>query len=94
MIGIQEEESEMDQVPLAGDEMRSKTPIEEAPFETAGIIESSDKDLNADRETGIIELADKDLTPIQRIRKSRSQKSQMSRVVKWAQNPIVLFAKL
>ena len=80
MIGIQEEETEVDEVPLAGDEMRSKTPIEEAPFETAGIIGSSDKDLNADRATGIIESEDPDanLTPIQRIRKSRSQKSQMS----------------
>ena len=80
MIGIQEEETEIDEVPLAGDEMRSKTPIEEAPFETAGIIGSSDKDLNADRATGIIESADTDLTPIERIRKSRSpsRKSQMS----------------
>ena len=78
MIGIQEEETEMDEVPLGGEEMRSKTPIQEAPFETAGIIESSDKDLKADRAPEIIESAEKDLTPIERIRKSRSRKSQMS----------------
>ena len=44
MSGIQEEESETDLVPVAGDEMkssvvaeemRSKTPVEEAPFEQA-----------------------------------------------------------
>ena len=44
MSGIQEEESEADLVPVAGDEMkslvvaeemRSKTPVEEAPFEQA-----------------------------------------------------------
>ena len=66
MGGIQEEETEVDETPLAGDEFRSKTPIEEAPFEKAatGIIESEEPDAN--------------LTPIQRIRKSRSQKSQMS----------------
>lgn len=78
MIGIQEEETEMDEVPLAGEEMRSKTPIQEAPFETAGIIESSDKDLKADRAPEIIESVEKDLTPIERIRKSKSRKSQMS----------------
>ena len=80
MIGIQEEETEVNEVPMAVEEIRSKTPIEEALFDTAGIIGSSDEDLNADRETGINEPADQDLTPIQRIRKSRSQsqKSQMS----------------
>ena len=66
MGGIQEEETEVEDVPSAGGEFRSKTPIKEAPFETAatGIIESEEPDAN--------------LTPIQRIRKSRSQKSQMS----------------
>ena len=33
MGGIQEEETEVDEVPSAGEEFRSKTPIEEAPFE-------------------------------------------------------------
>ena len=64
MGGIQEEETEVEDVPLAGGEFRSNTPIEEAPFEQAA--------------TGIIESEDANLTPIQRIRKSRSQKSQMS----------------
>ena len=66
MGGIQEEDTEVDEVPLAGGEFRSKTPIEEAPFKTAatGIMESENPDAN--------------LTPIQRIRKSRSQKSQTS----------------
>jgi len=68
MDGIQEEETEIDEVPFVGDEFRSKTPIEEAPFEAVetGIIESEDPDPN--------------LTPIQRIRKSRSQKSKMSQL--------------